>query len=406
MITVNFKCIKGNDITKERVLAGFSPCFVEWYDSSIVGSQVGKLTASVVGGGTHTFENLIPNADGKFYFDLSMIAKPYLLMCKPWRAKRFEWGYTAATVNDESGLMTFGDIVDIEFRFFINTTQTLNTYPISFSRAVMQFDQVNRASLVDYVGFVDSDEEDPNNLSVLLHSKNINRWSGYPLDVSFMIAKPAQTGNYLPFGVKLYGEGLELMTSGIIGNTNKYSQIVSYCLDHLTDGFTNLSLHAIGSFSGGLEMYNVYDFKMYHKDSECGYYIRWRNNLGGWSYWLFDGNAAKNTQVSERNNMLDVFTTDPYMESSKKMLQRQIVKQTIVTTTTEQEFENLHLSDLNTSTEVYLYTLPRGSVPQGKPEEWKPIKIVAFNSDPATERTPVKTYRVTFEDIETLTVLC
>lgn len=403
MITVNFKCIKGNDITAERVLAGFSPCFVEWYDSSIVGNKVGKLTASVVGGGTHTFTNLIPNADGKFYFDLSMIAQPYLLSCKSWRAKEYSSDY--ATNNDENGLLTFADVIDINFKFSINETESSQVY-LSFTRSAMQLNQTNRASLVDFVSSNTSTDESPTQLRLLLHSNNVRRWNGYPLDIPFMVSKTVTSGTISTIGVGLYYLDSLITSSGLSDNNDKNAMIATYYIDEIILDIAPLELRVKTSMNGGAQINTVFKFNQFMSHNECGYYIRWRNNFGGWSYWLFDGNAAKNTQVSERNNMLDVFTVDPYLESSKKMLQRQIVKQTIVTTSTEQEFENLHLSDLDTSTEVYLYTLPKGSTPQGKAEEWKPIKIVAFSSDPATERTPVKTYRVTFEDIETLTVIC
>lgn len=403
MITVNFKCIRDNDITKERVLAGFSPCFVEWSDSTIVGNKVGKLTASVIGGGTHTFTNLVPNSDGKFYFDLSMIVKPYLLMCKPWRAKDYSSDY--ATNNDENGLLTFADVIDINFKFGINETESSQEY-LSFTRSAMQLNQTNRASLVDFVSSNISTDESPTQLRLLLHSNNVRRWTGYPLDVPFMVSKTVTSGTISTIGIGLYHLDSLITSSGLNDNNDKNAMIATYYIDEIILDIAPLELRVKTSMNGGAEINTVFKFNQFMSHNECGYYIRWRNNFGGWSYWLFEANASHTEQVGDRSNMLEVFTTDPYLESTKRILERSKIDQTILATSTSLDWEVAHLSDLNTSTEVYLYKLSKGALPQGKPEEWEQVKVVNLTYDPTTDRTPVKAYRLTIEKIDTITQSC
>lgn len=402
MITVDFKCIKGNDITAERVLAGFSPCFVEWSDSSIVGNKVGKLTASVVGGGSHTFENLIPNADGKFHFDLSMIAKPYLLMCKTTRAMEFD--VYDAFVNDRNSMLTFGDIVDIKFEFGINTTESGEFY-LSFSRTALQLNQTNRASMIDYTSNMPTDEV-PASTTILYHSPNIRRWDGYPLNVSFMAQKIDVTKDVWISSANLYFNGVQVGTSGLEFKDGKNAVVGSFAMYSYYNDFVELELRTNVQTTGEDDINTVAVFYQHFTKGECGNYIRWRNSLSGWSYWLFDANASHTEQVSNRDNVLEVFTTDPYLESTKRMLERSKVEQTTLATSTSFDWEVKHLSDLNTSTEVYLYKLPKGVTPQGEPEEWEQVKVVNLTYDPTTDRTPVKSYRLTIEKIDTITQSC
>jgi len=69
---------------------------------------------------------------------------------------------------------------------------------------------------------------------------------------------------------------------------------------------------------------NEYKLKLIKTDN-CGdgVYVKWLNNLGGWSYWLFDKNNQRNLTTSSLGNINNDFnnldqTTSPLLSLGKK----------------------------------------------------------------------------------------
>lgn len=76
----------------------------------------------------------------------------------------------------------------------------------------------------------------------------------------------------------------------------------------LVDGFNSLVLDNNG---------NLISIDLEKQDAGCGVYIKWLNNYGGWSYWLFNDRHNRERDLNrldevnnDYNNLKD--TTDPY----------------------------------------------------------------------------------------------
>jgi len=137
---------------------------------------------------------------------------------------------------------------------------------------------------------------------------HLRYWNGYPFDFCYS-----------------RGISTNTTTQNITNNTNAVStpdfDLLNDC--HrivISDGDTTQTLEDFVSFTDGhneLELTTSLFIDLWKMDSDCGVYLKWLNNYGGWSYWLFNeqherSNRSRNKGVLNSDNYNLGGTNSPY----------------------------------------------------------------------------------------------
>lgn len=140
---------------------------------------------------------------------------------------------------------------------------------------------------------------------------------------------------------------------------------------------------------------NSYKLKLIKTDN-CGdgVYIKWLNNLGGWSYWLFDKNHQRNLRSNSLGTINNDFnnldqTTSPQLSLGKES--NEVVR--VLTDNVNQEDNNL-LKTIFESPKVYLFT----GTPFSKNtyQDWLEVEVT--NTDVITKqwKRDLNNYEIVF----------
>lgn len=105
---------------------------------------------------------------------------------------------------------------------------------------------------------------------------------------------------------------------------------------------------------------------------DCGTYLKWLNNLGGYSYWLFNHVQIDNHQISDNGKTVNTQIDEsnfPFLELDKTETIRRSIE-----STAKDRNEVALFKSLIRSKEVYLYTGEKGDV--ADESTWMRVKTV------------------------------
>jgi len=309
------------------------------------------LNATITLGGQSVL--IYPNPTGLFYFNF----KEYISTT----INTFNFFDTLVTDIDASDDTTFtysfGGFLKISFTITINFTNNTNeTYSvfIPFLSGVQQIETYKR----------NVTQTTDNIILLPLYPNTTNKYyakyfEGYPFDVSFLQLEPVD---------------LELTNNtNLLDYTFEYKGFLTRLF--FSDGRIDESINDLLPIALGVNEIAWLDKFLYiDKADVCsGVYVKWYNNYGGYSYWLFP-NFAQRTQsmrnIGEINTDFENLE-DTYNQVSQIGLtagQKLIVNSDKLT---EEEF-NL-LSTILTSPKVFLFTGEPFS--QADVNDWMEVRI-------------------------------
>lgn len=170
-------------------------------------------------------------------------------------------------------------------------------------------------------------------------------FEGYPFDFSFLSSESVTIKN------------LTNLDSVTLENLTKVTRL------GISDGRTDTTIDLFFLITDGENILLLetpefqYQLKLI-KENKCneGIYIKWLNNLGGWSYWLFNSNHRRDLNASSLgviNNDFDNLqdTTSPYLSLGKES--NNVIRCLTDNITSE---ENDLLKTVFESPKVYLFT--------------------------------------------------
>ena len=198
-------------------------------------------------------------------------------------------------------------------------------------------------------------------------------WDGYPFDIGYTLAK----------GTTSESQTITNLTNAITTPSILFPQEVSRLV--ISDGDTTQSLELYLPLANG---YNELEFKntfvdLYKEPAGCGVYIKWINQYGGYSYWLFN----EFYQVDLRTKNLGSINNDFFNLEDTLSQSKQLGKDSADTWTIFSD--DLNANDMNivksiiTSPKVYLFTGVRFA--QNNFNDWLEV---AVKTSSATTKQP------------------
>lgn len=198
-------------------------------------------------------------------------------------------------------------------------------------------------------------------------------WDGYPFDIGYTLDR----------GVTSDTQAILNLTNGIASPNIDFNQTVNRLV--FSDGDTTQSLELyLPLVDGYNELKFVNPFIDLHKEpAGCGVYLKWLNQYGGYSYWLFN----EFYQIDKRVRSLGTINNDFYNIEDTISQSKQLGKDSANTWTIFSD--DLKPNDMNiakgilTSPKVYLFTGVRFA--QNNFNDWLEVNV---NTSTATIKQP------------------
>jgi len=209
-------------------------------------------------------------------------------------------------------------------------------------------------------------------------------WNGYPIDFTFY---NPNIENNITFN---YNEEYEIVTS--FG-----SFLVSRLF--ITDGINVSGLPSLDYKFNMIVKSNeveVFRFNWNQTTPKCnnGFYIKWINSLGGYSYWLFE-NWESNQQTKDLGEINNDYNNLEDTLSETIQIGKTSQNRVNVTTDTINEQEQLLLSDLFDSPKIYWFIGTPNEV--NNYNDWTEISLVTSSISLQKTKRDLNNITLTFE---------
>lgn len=340
----------------ERLLGMSAPNYIQWEGDS------GTPSTGEISDGVQTFRNLYPNAHGVFSFDLSIFARN--------RMKRIS-GSTRPIVNvatTEPLSVKFSPTLKVNYADAATDTDTDNE--IHFIAAYRVSKDLKKASFYEYgvhqvemLATVDG--------LAMLPTTNIAKFNGYPLDCNiFHFEMGGALNDYIVYRV----QDIDIF-GGIYNIPEDYEGVLTVNLNDVTANKIDIYTAESGN------AWRVKNSLKVYQEDKCGLYLRWLNSRGGWSYWLFEGRDV-DASTADTGDIVQMWSADPFLNDSFSQTPK-TREGRLRTATKITGWEIDHLKDLETSLNVYLYRLPKGSdFVNDDPLAWQRVKVAGYSLTP------------------------
>lgn len=298
--------------------------------------------------GSTTIQTLYPHPDGSFYTNLTNLLSTY--------------------VNDyDDDLDITGlDITNIDgFLFDWSKVSDINILEltITFDNSEQETEILNLSLLLggeqpyDFKRGYTISQNDNFILSPLkketTNRVHLNYWNGYPFDFGFTL-KDVASGDII----------IKNITNGI--NSTNANTTTNVTRLFISNGDTTQTLENFLPLANGYNDLEVYEqntedklisfIDLWKKESDCGIYVKWLNQYGGYNYWLFNSNHEEDLNTrglgeinNDFNNLADTISQSKSLgktsDSSLNVLADNLTKEDI----------NV-LKGVLESSKVYLFT--------------------------------------------------
>lgn len=282
------------------------------------------------------------------------------------------YDYTSNSYLDE--VVTFTITFDDD-----TTEQTTQNY--KFIRGVEQLEQYKLGNVLgsNDMYILSPFKKDTSN------TYNVTYFEGYPFDVAFLLKT---TGNVTFLnqtnGIS-YVFNLKNNVNRVFFSDGSLTITINQFLP-LVDGLNELKI------TKGAEILYLNVKKVPQK---AGNYIKWMNNYGGWSYWLFNcihSRRIRTRNLGEINNDFNniSLTTDSFLELGKNATERL----NLITENTTKEEQDV-INTIFDSPKVYYFT----GVPFSKVDNvsWLAVKMKDNNETLVDYKNVLKTYKLAFD---------
>ena len=317
----------------------------------------------------YTTRIIYPSPNGKFYFNFKDYISNYLNTNNYADSLDFE---ISTVFYDWTNNVFTDKEIDVKINFVDATseTETINNDWLS-SYVQKRYKYYNRDISSNGVYLLQTTDD------ISRRVENLYYWSGFPID--FTLLNTTDNEMYINTG---------------FFNLNIPQITVNRCL--LSDGSSVTDLNQYP-----LEIRNVVGNALVYtiniiEETPCdnGYYFKWINSLGGWSYWHFQHGTEqlKTKELGEIDqNVNDIQnTTSPMVQIGKTA--NDVIN---VYTDVLNERQSTQLRDLFDSPKIYLFTGIIGSTATF--EDWIEVKLTNSNYTTKQAKTTTNQYNLTFE---------
>jgi len=236
------------------------------------------------------------------------------------------------------------------------------------------------------------------NINTLKFIDNIKIFKGYPLDISFIYPE----GTISNVSYNLYDK----VNAGSIQFDEIGSSLTPKSIGRMiiSDGVNLLPiLEDNPELLEGRLRFQVRDGGGFDKCvlgvnftivDECGWYVKWLNRQGGYSYWLFN---KKDRQVMTTKTLGTIMKDAGLLsyETDEMSIGSSMEEKIQITSQDLEDWEFNHVLDLSTSPLVYLYTGEKGSPLDGDQTNW--LRIPQINNFKFTKKSEQVKYTIGFE---------
>lgn len=321
------------DIATDKLLLAHNNNIVEFYSDNVI-----LPTKSTISIGT-SVKTLFPAPNGKFYLNF----KEWITSLINIDNYKDDVSFDIGTVYNWTSKVYLNSIVTFNITLVTNDVETI-TRDVKWLSAYLQPEHYKRKfPIVNNINspLVLSPYEDKSNQSCY-----IKYWEGYPIDLTIYTGSTTN--------IRLTN------LSNLLFNDFPTSNIVSRIA--IDNGETNLTITDLLPIMTGFNSLKVtsnelnYFINLEKSSDNCtGHYIKWVNDLGGWSYWLFPfGNRNRKTKdLGELNN--DFYNLDETISPSLQL--GKTSNDTIqITSDIVNNEQSLLLRTVIDSPKIYLFT--------------------------------------------------
>lgn len=283
-------------------------------------------------------------------------------------------------IYDDSTNTYLEQLIDYEITFTNDTTEsTSETY--KFLKSVEQLEQNKK-------GVVTSG----NNLYMLspfqkatANTYNVTYFEGYPFDISLLLNSPGLTTILNQTNALTYDFTLPDTVNRLFFSDGRITITIDDYLP-LVDGLNELKI------TRGADIIYVNVTKV---ESRQGEYVKWINQYGGWSYWLFNCIHKRDNRTKDLGDVNNDFndvedTTSPFINIGKTGQH----KLTLISKGVSDENQEV-LNQLFESPKVYYFTGLRLS--QVTDVSWLACKVKTSNNTIVNYKKNTKNYKVQIE---------
>ena len=367
VITSGFKSVSLSPTWPQRLFGANSPNIIQWrWDGA------GPVDSGSISDGLNTFSLLKPNADGVFSFDLSVFARAKLADLPDQSDREIP----TAVFSVQEGLSvavlpTFTVVVDGEAEVLVSDEEFL------FIAAMRQGWNAKKASFfTECVTEVETAGVDEVS-RVLLPTDNLMLFPGYPVDVSIYHyqfegseGRPYRLGRVLDGDV--IGNSLEELP-----DTIEHEVLSIRTLDLPSGRELNILTTNTDGSRRVKRIVNLFS----REGNGNGVFIRWLNDEGAYSYWLFDGIFLEIDDVQD-NGSTQIFTSNPFTFATIKPLPKEVQRTIELSTSAIECWMFEHLRSLQWSRNVFIWKANKGNLTLGGGNAWQAVNVSSFTYSP------------------------
>lgn len=315
------------------IYPAYNDSYIE-FTSSLTGTTKAVIQLEPSATFPKPFE-IYPNLNGRFLFNLKEPVKSrfntngfediYYIYPTGW-SKNIENTYLTQTINiTDYGVETTGTTLNRTYEFYKSVKQVGE--PVHNNPNQILNNSING---IDY---------------------NISYYEGYPF--SFELQRVGDGD-----AIKVYNRNTSIFSNNLISDSNSTFRIY---IDKVTTNWTTSNFLPLQDDLNKLEIYNTgvltTNLNLKKVPAKCGVFLKWFNDNGGYSYFLFDEFYNSNTS----NKTIDEVTRNDFnnvnngLKSPNKIIGKQANESLTVKATVDKN-EVEHLRSLFTSPSVQLYT--------------------------------------------------
>jgi len=317
---------------------------------------------------------LYPHPNKRFYLNLKQYITTFLNVDN--FADDLDVDFTITPVYDWTDKVYLDTDIDIQINFvdLSNETETISSQLLSgylqlSTRQIIQNDEL----LVLL----------PQNLET--KTSLLKYWVGYPLDVTI----------YNPLGADiafLYDEYINTSFVGTFLITRVFvSNGLNVGLNLAGESYAKFKITTDVFFGDVLSIIN---FQQTTPKCDNGFYIKWINSLGGYSYWLFE-NWESNQQTKDLGEINNDYNNLEDTLSKSIQIGKTSQNRVNVTTDVVNEQEQLLLSDLFDSPKIYWFIGTPNEV--NNFDDWTEISLVTSSIPLQKTKRNLNNFTLTFE---------
>lgn len=366
--------IFNQEISETKILFAYNNNIVRFYTDSPLLPMFAEITI-----GPYTLK-LFPNPNGEFYYNYSDLVKTIM---------------NTDNLKDDLNIdiQNIGFIYNWTYKVFLNPVITYkivldnlseetDTRTYNFLSGAIQLEEYKKR----YPLFLN--KENTIMLSPFVKDNNqkayVRYWVGYPFDITVYVSDNA---------TDLYLENSTNLTNVTLTPTKVFRLAFS-------DGQTTSTIEDVISLQYGynemkLEAYQTtFYFDLIKEEGNCGTYLKFRNSLGGWNYWLFPKGHRDRTAKDIGEIQNDYENIEDTI-SPKIQIGRSTSDTITLTTDILNENDMILMEELIDSPKIYMYTGSPFS--QSEHTDWIEISFKTTNFRIENARSILNRFNFQFE---------